>query len=63
MEEKRSDAGEKGKQIAALIDHVNRLEDRVQRLEREMSAIGKMEGAIKSLFTGGEASDPATTEK
>jgi chaperonin cofactor prefoldin len=43
--------------IRNLTSRLDEMEKRVERLEKEMSAIGKMEGAIKSIFRAGEAKD------
>ena len=44
-------------QIKILTAEVKELQARVDRLEREMLAIGKMENAVKSIFRGGESKD------
>ncbi|MDF1812475.1 MAG: hypothetical protein P1V20_09675 [Verrucomicrobiales bacterium] len=45
----------KDEQIEILTSRLDEMEKRVERLEKEMSAIGRMEGAIKSIFkTGGD---------
>ena len=48
-------AGEQ--RIKELTEEVQDLHERVDRLEREMAAIGKMEGAIKRIFKAGESTD------
>ena len=44
--------------IKELTEEVQDLQARVKRLEREMLAIGKMEGALKRIFKGGETTEP-----
>ena len=46
--------------IDELTEEVQDLQARVDRLEREMGAIGKMEGAIKRIFKGGEPTETET---
>ena len=55
--EQNSDSTSKDEQIRLLISRLDEMEKRVARLEKEMSAIGKMEGAIKTIFGGGEQKD------
>lgn len=44
---------DKDEQIAKLTSRIDEMEKRILSLEKEMSAIGKMEGAIKTIFGGG----------
>ena len=44
---------DKDEQIAKLTSRIDEMEKRILSLETEMSAIGKMEGAIKTIFGGG----------
>ena len=44
---------EKDEQIVKLTSRIDEMEKRLLSLEKEMSAIGKMEGAIKTIFGGG----------
>ena len=44
---------DKDEQIAKLTSRIDEMEKRMLSLEKEMSAIGKMEGAIKTIFGGG----------
>ena len=45
---------DKDEQISKLTSRIDEMEKRILSLETEMSAIGKMEGAIKTIFGGGE---------
>ena len=44
---------DKDEQIAKLTSRIDDMEKRMLSLETEISAIGKMEGAIKTIFGGG----------
>ena len=44
---------DQNEEISKLTSRIDEMERRILSLEKEMSAIGKMEGAIKTLFGGG----------
>ena len=44
---------DQNEEISKLTSRIDEMEKRILSLETEMSAIGKMEGAIKTIFGGG----------